>query len=96
MGSNRKKPKKYISLFFVLCLLVFGLANEVKSKENILAVSVEITAQCVMHFDRIYTGFDIELWEEIAQELEFDYSYKETNLKGIFKDITESKADFVS
>ncbi|MGD8364502.1 MAG: transporter substrate-binding domain-containing protein [Desulfobacterales bacterium] len=93
MGNNRKKRKKYTFLFFVLCLLVFGLANEVKSKENILTVDVEITAPCVMHDNSTYTGFDIELWEEIAQELELDFIYNQTDLRGIFEDLTDGKAD---
>lgn len=69
MGNNRRKRNKYVFLVFGLCVLVFGLANEAKSKEKILSVVVEITAPCVMHYDSTYTGFDIELWEEIAQEV---------------------------
>ncbi len=78
---------------FSVSVFVFGLANEVKSKEKILTVDVEITAPCVMHYDSTYTGFDIELWEEIAQELELVLTYNETNLKGIFADLVEGNAD---
>jgi ABC-type amino acid transport substrate-binding protein len=73
MVINREKRNKYSLLIFGLCVLVFGLANEVKSKEKILTVDVEITAPCVMPYDSTYTGFDIELWEEIAQELELAF-----------------------
>ena len=93
MGNNRRKLKKYIFLFFVLCALDFGLTNEVKSKEKILTVDVEITAPCVMRYNSTYTGFDIELWEEIAKELELAFTYNETDLKGIFTDLVEGKAD---
>ena len=93
MGNNRRKRNKYAFLVFGLCVLVFGLANEVKSKEKILTVDVEITAPCVMHDDSTYTGFDIELWEEIAQELDLTFTYNETNLKGIFADLVEGNAD---
>jgi polar amino acid transport system substrate-binding protein len=93
MVNDRRKMKKYSFLFFVLCVLVFGLTNEVKSKEKILTVDVEITAPCVMHNDNTYTGFDIELWEEIARELELDFTYNETDLKGIFTDLVEGNAD---
>ena len=44
-------------------------------------------------YDSTYTGFDIELWEEIAQELELAFTYNETNLKGIFADLVEGNAD---
>ena len=80
-------------LFSILCILVFGLTQEVKSEEKILTVDVEITAPCVMHHNGAYTGFDIELWEEIAQELELAFAYNETDLKGIFTDLVEGSAD---
>ena len=93
MGYTRRKLKKNAFHLCVLCILVFGLANEVKSTEKILTVDVEITAPCVMHYNSTYTGFDIELWEEIAQELELTFTYNETNLKGIFSDLVEGNAD---
>jgi len=93
MGYNRRKLKKNAFHLCVLCILIFGLADEVKSTEKILTVDVEITAPCVMHYNSTYTGFDIELWEEIAQELELTFTYNETNLKGIFTDLVEGNAD---
>ncbi len=85
--------KNYLVLALILNVLAVALASGGGSTETILTVDVEITAPCVMYDNGTYTGFDIELWEEIAQELELDFSYKETDLKGIFKDITEGKAD---
>jgi polar amino acid transport system substrate-binding protein len=93
MGNNRIKLKRNAFHVFVLCALILGLANEVKSEEKILTVAVEITAPCVMHYNGTYTGFDIELWEEIAQELELAFAYNETDLKGIFTDLVEGSAD---
>ena len=84
---------RFVKLMTLLCVLVFSLANEVKSKEKSLTVAVEITAPCVMHYNNTYTGFDIELWEEIAQELELRFAYNETDLKGIFTDLVEGNAD---
>jgi ABC-type amino acid transport substrate-binding protein len=93
MEKNRRKLKRNAFHFLVLCVLVFGLANEVNSKEKILTVAVEITAPCVMHHNSTYTGFDIELWEEIARELELAFIYHETDLKGIFSDLVGGNAD---
>jgi ABC-type amino acid transport substrate-binding protein len=93
MGYNRRKLKRNAVHLCLLCSLVFGFANEVKSTEKILTVDVEITAPCVMHYNSTYTGFDIELWEEIAQELKLTFTYNETNLKGIFLDLAEGNAD---
>lgn len=91
--KNRRKQETYTFLIFVLCVLVFGFSNELKSKEKILTVGVEITPPCVMPSKDTYTGFDIELWEEIAEELGLEFSYKVTDLKGIFKDLVEGNAD---
>ncbi len=93
MGNYRLKLQRIVCHFFLLFVLVFGLANEVKAKEKNLTVDVEITAPCVMHHNSTYTGFDIELWEEIARELELAFTYNETDLKGIFTDLVEGDAD---
>jgi ABC-type amino acid transport substrate-binding protein len=93
MRCTGRKLKKNACLFFILCILNFGLTHEVKSKEHILTVDVEITAPCVMRDNDAYTGFDIDLWEEIAQELELAFAYNETDLKGIFTDLVDGKAD---
>jgi ABC-type amino acid transport substrate-binding protein len=93
MRNNRRKRKKYGFLFFVLCVFLFGLVNEVKPDEKTLAVDIEITAPCVMHYNGTYTGFDIELWEEIAKALGRPFTYHETDLKRIFKDLVEGQAD---
>ncbi len=93
MRQYRIKPTRIVFHFIVLCALFLSLANEVKANEKILAVAVEITAPCVMHHEGTYTGFDIELWEEIAQELGLVFTYNETDLKGIFENVAEGKAD---
>jgi ABC-type amino acid transport substrate-binding protein len=74
-------------------VLIFGPANEAKPDQKTLAVDIEITAPCVMHHNDTYTGFDVELWEEIAKELGRPFTYHETDLKRIFKDLVEGQAD---
>jgi ABC-type amino acid transport substrate-binding protein len=93
MASTERKRKKYTVLFTLLWVLVFGLASEVKSQEKELTVAIEITAPCVMGPKGNYTGFDIELWEEVAKELKLPFTYYETDLKGIFENLTEGNAD---
>jgi ABC-type amino acid transport substrate-binding protein len=87
-----KSPRIFFHLI-VFCVFFVSLANEVKANENVLTVGIEITAPCVMHHNGTYTGFDIELWEEIAQALGLAFTYHETDLKGIFTNLTEGKAD---
>jgi polar amino acid transport system substrate-binding protein len=93
MGNDRRKRKKFASLFCVFWILFFSLTHAASAEGETLTVAVEITAPCVMHSGDIYTGFDIELWEEIAKELEWPFTYHETDLKGIFKDLIEGQAD---
>ena len=93
MAANRRLPKRKIFLSFVLSVLALGLARTVESQEKPLVVGIEILAPCVMESDTTYTGFDIELWEEIAQELELTFTYNKTDLKGIFTDLVEGNAD---
>jgi ABC-type amino acid transport substrate-binding protein len=93
MINNSLKLPRTAFHFFVICVLIIGLANEAKAKEKNLTVAVEITAPCVMHYDSGYTGFDIELWEAIAQDLGWTFTYHETDLKGIFTDLVAGNAD---
>jgi len=51
-----------------------------------------LLAPCVMKSDDGYTGFEIELWEEISRDLGLDFAYYETDMDGIFKDLIEGKA----
>lgn len=83
----------FAGLMTLVCFLLLFWANEAASKEEILTVAVEITAPCVMHHNETYTGFDIELWEEIAQELNVSFRYHETNLKSLFSDLVKGSAD---
>ncbi|MGD8267693.1 MAG: transporter substrate-binding domain-containing protein, partial [Desulfobacterales bacterium] len=93
MGKNSSQRKIYALLIFACCLPFFGVTNEVQAQDAKLTVAVEITAPCVMPYNGTYTGFDIELWEAIAQELDWAFTYHETDLKGIFSDLVEGRAD---
>ena len=90
---GRRRPKTCIFVLFILCTLALGVRNEVRSEEKPLKVAIEITAPCVMLENGNYTGFDIELWEEIAKELGLAFSYHETSLKGLFTDLVKGHAD---
>lgn len=40
-----------------------------------------------------YTGFEIELWEKIAQSLSLDYQYKELSFKNLLPAVSKNKLD---
>ena len=93
MGNTKLNLPKITLHHLILFLLVVGLAKEVWPKDQNFIVAVEVTAPCVMHADSGYTGFDIELWEAIARDLDLAFTYHETDLKGIFSDVASEKAD---
>ena len=68
-------------------------ANEVDSRQKPSIVAIKVLPPCVMKTGSRYTGFDIELWEEIAKDLELDFTYRLTDPWRIFSDLIEGKAD---
>jgi ABC-type amino acid transport substrate-binding protein len=92
MRNGRKISKKPASILLLLCVLVLIPANIACPQEKPPLVAVEVMAPCVMKSDEGYTGFEIELWEEISKELGLEFSYYETNMDGIFRDLIEGRS----
>jgi ABC-type amino acid transport substrate-binding protein len=92
MKNGRKISKKTVSILLFLWVLVLMPANSVCPQETPLQIAVEVMAPCVMKSDEGYTGFEIELWEEISKELGLEFSYYETNMDGIFRDLIEGRS----
>ena len=92
MKNGRNISKKPVSILLFLCVLVLMPANTVCPQENSLLVAVEVMAPCVMKSDEVYTGFEIELWEEISKDLGLEIAYYETNMDGIFGDLIDENA----
>jgi polar amino acid transport system substrate-binding protein len=92
MRNSRKLTKNAVSILLFLCILVLVPAGMVRPQEKPLMVAVEVMAPCVMKSDKAYTGFEIELWEEISKDLGLESAYYETNMDGIFKDLIKGNA----
>jgi ABC-type amino acid transport substrate-binding protein len=92
MRNGRKISKKPVSIPLILCVLILTPAGIVRPQEKPFLVAIEMLAPCVMKKDGGYTGFEIELWEEISKDLELEFTYYETNMDGIFKDLIEGNA----
>jgi len=41
-----------------------------------LSVAIKVLPPCVMESKIRYTGFDVELWEEIAKDLKLEFNYR--------------------
>jgi ABC-type amino acid transport substrate-binding protein len=92
MRNGRKISNKPAFILLFLFVLVLIPVNIVRPQEKPPLVAIEVMAPCVMKSDEAYTGFEIELWEEISKDLGLEFAYYETNMDGIFKDLMEGKA----
>jgi len=92
MRDGRKISKKPVSILLFLCVLVLIPANIVCPQEKPLFVAIEVMPPCVMKSGEAYTGFEIELWEEISKDLGLEFAYYETNMDRIFKDLIQGSA----
>ncbi len=92
MRNGKKISKIPVSILLFLCVLGLTPAGIVHSQEKPFLVAIEVLAPCVMKSDGAYAGFEIELWEEISKDLGLEFTYYETNMDGIFKDLIEGKA----
>ena len=89
MRDGRKISKKPVSILLFLCVLVLIPANIVRPQEKPLPAAIEVMAPCVMKSADAYTGFEIELWEEISKDLGLEFAYYETSMDRIFTDLIE-------
>ena len=92
MRDDRKISKKPVSILLFLCVLVLIPANIVRPQEKPLLAAIEVMAPCVMKSADAYTGFEIELWEEISKDLGLEFAYYETSMDRIFTDLIEGNA----
>jgi polar amino acid transport system substrate-binding protein len=92
MRDGRKISKNPLTILLFLSVLVLIPAGLVHPQEKPLNVAIEMLAPCVMQSKGAYTGFEIELWEEISKELGLESAYYETDMEGIFTDLTKGSA----
>ena len=90
--------KRYGPVWLCLCLFISILlvlydSNEVNSQEKSLTVAIKTLSPCVMETEGQYTGFDVELWEQIAKDLKLEFNYRLADQWGIFSDLVEGNAD---
>ena len=90
---KRSSPVRILLWLFISILLVLYDTTEVKSQEKSLTVAIKVLSPCVMETESGYTGFDAELWEQIAKYLKLEFNYRLTDQWKIFSDLVEGKAD---
>ena len=75
MRSGTKISKKPLSILVFLCVSVLIPAGVGHPQQKPTIVAIDVLAPCVMKSDEGYTGFEIELWEEISKELGLNLAY---------------------
>lgn len=89
-----KSPPVWVLLrLFISILPVLFDSIEVNAREKPLTVAIKVLPPCVMEVDGRYTGFDAELWEQIARDLKLEFTYRLTDQWRISSDLVEGKAD---
>ncbi|MGA1869381.1 MAG: transporter substrate-binding domain-containing protein [bacterium] len=84
-----------ISCIFLLIFTMISLGNNAlaTSAGTELIVDVSLIPPCVMKSGATYSGFDIDLWEAIADDLDVQFTYRSVEFKDIFKDLKQNRAD---
>lgn len=85
-----------VSLAFVLALGLYSFLSAKDAKAGTLVVGTDITAAPFeFRQDGKYTGFDIELWQEIAKRLKLDYQLKPVSFDGLIPGLQSGVFDVV-
>lgn len=88
----------YSVVAFSLLLIILAVpcesSTDRQDQADLLTVDISIFPPMVMKNDKgEYYGFDIDLWEAIAKELNLGYRYREVPIAYIFSDLRSGKAD---
>ena len=91
---------KFHCLVLVFFLLLISLVAPCESnpggqdQPELLTVDISVFPPMIMKNDKgEFYGFDIDLWEAIAKELNLRYRYREVPLADIFSELQSGKAD---
>lgn len=93
MQKSSRRAVIIILYGLLFCILVSSNAWSDAVQKEPLIVDISILAPCVIEEKSTYTGFDIELWEEIARDIGVAFTYRLTDMKGTFKDLVAGRAD---
>ncbi|NJB66588.1 glutamine transport system substrate-binding protein [Desulfobaculum xiamenense] len=74
------------------CLLCTALPNAACAKRVIVAVNDDY-APFTFRANGTLSGFDIDMWEEIAHELKLDFMYRPEDFSNIFDTLLAGRAD---
>jgi len=78
---------------FICIILIIVICGPFSFAEGPISVAISQVPPNVIKTENGYTGFDIELWEEVAKELNIPFEYKETPFKKILKGLEDKDID---
>ncbi len=74
----------------IACLLAVAILIFAQSELTVVASEL---APCAMQNESEWIGFSIELWEEIAQELDWEYTLLAQHIPTILSQVETNAAD---
>ena len=92
MRACKIDTKLLLNLILAVFIFISIHADLSHAQNQPLTVAIEVLAPCVIKSNGSYTGFEVELWEEISKELGTEFTYHETDMAGIFSDLNKGDA----
>lgn len=77
--------------FLILGMLLLGLPAWAQEKP--LVVDVSLMSPCVIKNGDKYSGFDVDLWEEVAAIIGREYVFREVPFPTMLSDVEQGKVD---
>lgn len=80
------------SLIIVILILLIGTYTPIFGQKTYVVDVNKIQPNVIINREDI-TGFDIQIWEAIAEDMGLNFRYREVPFDQIFKDLEDGKAD---
>ncbi|MGC9328355.1 MAG: transporter substrate-binding domain-containing protein [Candidatus Hinthialibacter sp.] len=88
----------YLSAVFFLAAGMASFSQEtaaVKIERKLIVGVKEAAPFSMKSEDGVWSGISIDLWRQIANELQIDYDFQEMNLKGLLEGVADRRLDVV-
>ena len=78
--------------FLLLPPLLFAEVEQQAEQQDEVVIGTRVVPPFVMqNEDGSYTGITIHLWEQIAEELDLNFRYEETDIQGMLDGVADGR-----
>lgn len=94
MAEQRLNLKNIINVFMLCWLVVLPVDSVLAQPKKILQVGVRVAPPFVIsNDDGSYSGLSMDLWKQVAEDLDIDYEVKEMSLPQLLKGLEKKRID---